>query len=566
MLPDEMEQNSMSADKPKLIVIGLDGADWEIVHPFIERGKLPVLKKLIENGTHGTMKSTIPPVTPCAWTTAYTGVNPGKHGVYDFVDFHCGSEEIPLTNGGQRKCPTFMQLCSQHGLSVGVLNAPWTYPPDELDGYVIAGMDTPEFGPRMAWPREIYEEIVVPVGEYELEPVQHLWHRDNVRIEDIDDQTDKVKEVALRLIGSRPTDVFMMVFTITDQVQHGFVGNRDLQSSTGKLYEDVVLHAYECLDAALGEILQAAGEDVPVLLVSDHGAAAFDRFVSLDAVLKDLGFLALDKGETDATSRIKSALWGLGYRVKSLLPDPILNVVRKLGAQARTAITSDLEAPAVDWANTQAIPMPSYGMIRLNVRGRDPAGTVEPGEEYESICEEIRQALLEYRDPLDEEPVFAEVLKASNIYEGPHTNGAPDLVAMRSSTRFHTFSPISIDEKTLNALKPPITPRDPTYTGTHSPEGIFVASGPGFATNGEVDDLDLQDFAPTVLAALGVPIPQYMDGHIIDGAFEDDFFAQNEPEYRDIDLSAELSKDETTAYSEEESEAVEKRLRDLGYF
>lgn len=556
----------MPTDTPKLMIIGLDGADWEIINPFLAEGKLPALRQIIENGAQGMMRSTIPPVTPCAWTTAYTGVNPGRHGVYDFVDFHCGSGEIPLTNGGQRKCPTFMQICSDQGLSVGVLNAPWTYPPDDLDGYVVSGMDTPEFGPGMSRPREIYREIVDLVGEYELEPVQHLWYRDNARIEDIDDETDNLKKVALWLMHNRPTDVFMMVFTITDQVQHGFVGNRSLRSSTGRMYEDVVLHVYECIDAALGEILDAGGDDTPVFLLSDHGGAPFERFVNLDAVLKDLGFLALNETQKNPGSRIKNALWGLGYRVKSLLPDGLLNALRKTGARARETIATELEGPGVDWARTKAIPMPSYGMIRVNVRGRDPAGIVEPGEEYEAVCEEIGEALVQYRDPVDDRPVFSEVLRAGDIYEGPHTKGAPDLVAMRSGTRFHTFSPISVQEKTLNALKPAITPRDPTYTGTHSPRGIFVASGPGLASGKETAEVHLQDFAPTVLAALGIPIPRYMDGHVIEGAFERGAFGAGQPEYTESAMSAESEESASATYSEEETKAVEERLRNLGYF
>ena len=212
------------------------------------------------------------------------------------------------------------------------------------------------------------------------------------------------------------------------------------------------------------------------------------------------------------------------------------------------------------------MPMPSYGMIRVSVRDRDPAGIVEPGEEYERVCDEIIEALTDYRDPLDGQPVFERVLRARDIYEGPHTSGAPDLVAMRSSTRFHTFSPISIDEKILTAFKPPLVPRDPTYTGTHSPEGIFVASGPGLSAGEKTGELHLRDFAPTILAALGLPVPGYMDGCVIKKAFEDGFFGDDEPRYTDDQVVPDMSKDESGTYNEEESEAVQQRLRDLGYF
>lgn len=546
------------------MIIGLDGMDWEVVGPFIEQGELPVLQGLIDRGVHSVLRSTIPPLTPCAWTTMYTGVNPGKHGVYDFANFLCGQERIELTNGGSRRCKTLMQLCSDAGLSVGVLNAPWTYPPDALDGYVVAGMDTPEFSRDMANPPAVFDEIVELVGEYSLEPARKLWLRDEPWAEEIDEEIAKLTEVAIWLIQNRPTDLFMMVFLITDLVQHGFIGDRRLKSTSGKVYDDLILHTYRLIDAAIGEMIETAG-DAPVMLMSDHGAAVFERYVIFDALFRQCGFLRLQTDRTTLIQRLKKSAWRLGYRIKAMLPDGWLRRFRRSGARIRDAIKKDLLAPEIDWSSTLAVPMPSFGMIRINLKGRDPVGIVEPGEEYERTCERISRALLEYGDPLDGAQVFGEVRRGTDVYHGPNMQWAPDLIAMPTSTRFHTFSPAATHEKTLNALRPPIVPREPNFNGTHSYNGIFLAAGDPFADRGRINQQQMQDFAPTVLAALGVPIPDYTDGRIIREAFTEEFLAGYKPEYEE---TTEIEREEepgASPYNADEAEAIEKRLQDLGY-
>lgn len=555
----------MATSKPRLIIIGLDGADWDVIEPFIQQGELPVIESLMDRGSHCVLRSTVPPVTPCAWTTMYTGVNPGKHGVYDFANYLCGQDRIHLTNGSNRRCSTFMQLCSRAGLSVGCLNAPWTYPPDPLDGYVVSGMDTPQFGPGMAHPPEVFDEIVDLVGEYDIKPSPDLGMREKPCVEEIDDRVEKLTTVAMWMMENRPTDLFMLVFLITDSIQHGFLGDRTLRSTSGRVYDDLVLHVYRLVDEAIGKMLEATGDDVPVVLVSDHGGAAFERYVIFDALFRELGFLKLKKESASLTQRVKKAAWSLGYRVKALLPDGWVRRFRKTGARVRDAIKKDFEAPEIDWNSTVAVPMPSFGMIRVNLKGRDPAGIVEPGDEYERTCERITEALEQYRDPLDGARVFAQVRRGRDIYDGPNTKWAPDLVAIPTSTRFHTFSPAGSYQKGLNSLRPPIVPREPNFNGTHSYNGVFVASRGCFEARGRIEQQQIHDIAPTVLAAIGTPIPGYMDGRVIREAFTPEFLAENEPEYDD---SAEIEHEDEqieSAYDTEEAEAVEQRLRDLGY-
>ena len=551
----------------RLMIIGLDGADWAILQPYIAAGELPALARLCADGCHGTMRSTVPPVTPCAWTTLFTGVNPGKHGVFDFVRSRCGGE-VKLTSAASRKAPTIWQLVNEAGLTWGMLNAPWTYPPDELDGYIISGMGTPRFGPEMASPRSLFAQIQELVGEYAIEPSKELWLRQNPRAENIDDEIAKLTTVAKCLLRERPTDVFMLVFLITDLVQHGFLGNRSLTSVSGEVIEDTILYMYRLVDAAVGEIIAAGGPEVPVVVLSDHGGAAFERFVNMDAVFRELGLLRL-KSSGGIGGRLRQWLWKLGYRVKGALPEGMLTRLRGAGQRARKAVVAEQQHVAgleIDWARTMAVPMPSFGMIRLNVEGRDEAGIITPGAEYETACEEIARALVEYRDGLDGRPVFSEVMRGRDIYAGPYVAEGPDLVAIPASTRFHLYSPRAFSDKALNALRPAVMKADPTYTGTHSHEGIIIGRGNIFG-RGELEECGLEDVAPSVLAALGVAIPAYMDGHVVEGLFDGEFTAANPPRYdngRKLEEQA-REQDDVAGYSEEEAAIVEQRLKDLGY-
>ena len=579
MAEDKQSQHKRNL---RLMIIGLDGADWAILQPYIDAGELPTLAGLCAEGCHGTMRSTVPPVTPCAWTTLFTGVNPGKHGVFDFVRSRCGGE-VELTSGASRKAPTIWQLANAAGLTWGMLNAPWTYPPDDLDGYMISGMGTPRFGPEMASPRSLFPHLQGLVGEYALEPSKELWLRQNPRAENIDDEIRKLTTVAKWLLRERPTDVFMMVFLITDLVQHGFLGNRSLTSVSGKVITDTVLYMYKLVDAAVGELIAAAGNNVPVMVISDHGGAPFQRFVNMDAVFRELGLLRLRSGG-GLGGRLRQWLWGLGYRLKDALPEGALNRLRGAGQRARKAVAAEkqhVEGLELDWARTIAVPMPSFGMIRMNVKGRDEAGVIAPGAEYEASCEKVTEGLLGYRDPLDGQAVFAEVLRGRDIYTGPYVEAGPDLIAIPAGTRFHFYSPQVFADKALNARRPAVMNADPTYTGTHSPEGIIVATG-GIFGRGELEECHLQDVAPSLLAALGVAIPTSMDGHIVEGLLDREFAAANPPVYDEAPDGGLCSdegrkSDEQVAvgeaeeevdfagYSEDEAAVVEQRLKDLGY-
>src|SRR5215469_9262143 len=128
---------------PKAIIIGLDAATWTLIRPWMAEGGMPNLAKLLNAGVSGKLESILPPLTPPAWTSFMTGKNPGKHGIFNFLESQPGTYGMRYANASSRRSPTFFRLLSDGGFSVGSMNTPFTYPPETLNGFQISGMDTP---------------------------------------------------------------------------------------------------------------------------------------------------------------------------------------------------------------------------------------------------------------------------------------------------------------------------------------------------------------------------------------------------------------------------------------
>ncbi len=137
---------------PKILVIGLDSATFDVIQPLINQSKLPNLQKLMANGIWGELQSTYPPITPAAWTTFMTGKNPGKHGIFHFVKRKPNSYDVRFCTAKDIHEQTLLDLFAQHGWKVGSVNMPMTYPPLETNGYVVAGVPVPPTGAHAPHP------------------------------------------------------------------------------------------------------------------------------------------------------------------------------------------------------------------------------------------------------------------------------------------------------------------------------------------------------------------------------------------------------------------------------
>jgi predicted AlkP superfamily phosphohydrolase/phosphomutase len=197
-----------------------------------------------------------------------------------------------------------------------------------------------------------------------------------------------------------------------------------------------------------------------------------------------------------------------------------------------------------------------YAQVRLNLQGREPEGIVRP-EEREAVVAEVKRVLLGIEDPETGERLFRGALSRDELYHGPHTEAAADVVGLPAE---------GVDAPgRLAAAEAPMVSAVTGAAPVHTLSGLFFAVGPVFrrgrvALRGEASILDV---GPTLLHALGVNLPQDIDGRVITRAFDPAYLAEHPPKYSEACLGPRETVEE--AYTEEEADEVEKRLRDLGY-
>ncbi len=234
--------------RPQLIVIGLDGADWRIIDPLLEQGALPNLQRLIDTGCRGELASTFPPHTPCAWSTIFTGVNPGKHGIFTFHSIIPGTYTWRLTRSSDRKARALWEIANAAGLTVGAVNIPMTWPAEQVDGYMISGMiGAPAVTPTAFWPRALAEDVRRLVPDLSMEVVAR--HAGHYAIDEMKATMDRRLALVRELLTTRPTDIFLAVITYTDAVQHHWLADDSVRLDGA---EEVLRATYARTDRLLG--------------------------------------------------------------------------------------------------------------------------------------------------------------------------------------------------------------------------------------------------------------------------------------------------------------------------
>lgn len=549
----------------KLLVFGLDGADYDLTAGWIESGHLPNLASLAARGSLGPLATVSPPITPAAWTSLITGKNPGKHGVYAFHRLWAESDELTLAPPS--RAVTVFRILEAAGLRVGVFNVPWTYPPEPLEGFVVSGAGAPQVDASIGHPEGIVEALVEAVGPYDVWPTRIIAGE---QLDDgiLEQQMQLVTDGLLALLAQFPCDAVMSGSMLPDMVQHGFFGNRSAMTTSGEQLEDAIRHTYERVDAALGRLLrQACDENTVVIVASDHGGVPADRLVNLEQLFIERGYLARrpKEGATRADSVRRSlarpalALW---TAAKAALPAFVVDRLRGTARRARGDLARGFSSWATDWSRTVAAPWSNNGTIRINLKDRDPQGIVD-SEDYGKVREEIAGFLTSLRDPEDGGPVFEAIHRQEELFEGPYAEEGPDLQLEGRDWRY--VMPTARHPETLDLLEvqpEPIVRLERPW-GSHGPKGILLMAGAGVEPGVTTEGASLMDVAPTLLALLDVPVPSDMDGRVLTEALRP---AARSRVRSCAPLPLRSPADERhVAYSAEEQQQIERRLAEMGY-
>lgn len=543
--------------RARTVVIGLDGATWSLLDRFILRGIMPNLGRLCAEGVHGPLWSVVPPMTATAWTTYQTGKGPGKHGIYDWTEPVDGTYLYRPIDSTRVQSRTLFELLSDHGMRVATVNLPLTFPARPINGIAVGDMLTPDkTTPGFTWPAEFKATLDQLAPDYLIDT--HLTDREDdilpflARLRAMIDGRTRVIRA---LMAQETWDLFCTVFVEMDRMQHCLWHIFDpshprYDARLAEKYEAPILDIYRLIDDRIGEMVEQRPPNSNVLFISDHGFGHCRYKVFLNTWLAREGFLTFREGGRENRERlhkVRNVLDRAGISTRK-----ILDAARRVGGDALLRGAGDnlsRFATDIDWEKTQAF-CHGTNAIRINVRGREKNGSVDPAD-YDAVVERLRERLLLLRDP-EGNRIITRVVRRDELYEGPEVGLAADLlVADHDDSVWFYYSEGDVPEEVFQVSG--------WASGNHKPDGLFLAWGPDIRTGESLPDANIADILPTIFALMDVPIPDDVDGRVLREVM------RANRGIRPLHTEATAYAGVTGKHDAATDRAIEDRLRGLGY-
>jgi len=507
----------MEPERRKILAIGLDAAEWTLIRDWAAKGLLPTFARLIDEGTLATLDTTCNQFPDTVWSCLYSGTNPGKFGKYFYVGYDPATGGLRHVKDDQFSERPFWRLLSDAGRRVGVVDAVKIPASRDLNGVHIANWGAHATKtPTESWPPELLAEVRREIGEH---PVGDIDAMDDTlasyrrKRADLLEGVRKHGELNRWLMKTNDWDVHYASFSETHQVGHFFWHWMDEQhprhvpghSKISATMRDV----YVAVDAEIGRLMEAAGDHVTTMVFAGHGMGAlYHASWSLRDVLHLLGYGPENAGAA-ASRRATENPW---RKLKMIVPGWLQYAIKnRLPERWQDWLLFKWYAGRFDPRGWTAFSVPSndaVGLIRVNVRGTDRHGTIEPSE-VPRVCDEIVEALEELTDPVTGRRVVAEVTRLHDVFEGPHVAEKPHLSVMWDAS----FPWSSIHSPRFGTL----TLKDlDSRSGSHTPIGFLLAHGPKIPRGVERERRHIYDVCPTILSLAGVAPPSGLDGRAIE--------------------------------------------------
>jgi predicted AlkP superfamily phosphohydrolase/phosphomutase len=551
----------MPSASAKVCVIGLDGATFDVLDRWVGAGEMPNLARLMERSARADLLSTVPPVTGPAWTSMTTGVNPGRHGIFDFVKVRDSGTKTRLVNSRDVLPPRIWDLFQQAGYGVGVYRVPVTYPATAVNGFMVTGLLTPPRGRYLSHPPELADTIRA-AGKHWLHP---LGDREGVvgRPPQILSADRSSMAVLRKLLEQFQPSFFMGVNSELDHMQHrAWAHCIGADGSEGTPEWETVRQFFRSLDDGIGWLVDFFGPEAYVFVASDHGFGHLDAVFGMNEWLAAHGYIKLRRARLGAyklhvraARAAKRALEAMGLLEAARAVLRKLRVVPDASSSKGSWVRHPM-ANLVDWSRTSALLRSSSAQgLYLNTPGRSLTPTLLTPQDRQDLLARLKADLLAIDDPETGEPLVTFLRDRDEVFEGPYVHDAPDLfLAMRNDA----VAPVSYTGR------PGWLGPTNVFSGVHRPNGVFLAAGPDIRPE-VVPDLNILDVAPTVLHAAGLAVPRYMEGQVRMDLFREGTAAGGEVRYSDAELDLSAAGKEPEFAEAEDTREVEKRLRDLGY-
>jgi len=461
----------------RVILFGVDGADWSFLEGWMRAGHMPNLSRLVEEGASASLGSVVPLNSASAWVSMMTGKNPGSHGVFGFAKNAGGTYRRRTVTSGDIAAATLWETANAAGEPAGSVNCPITYPPLPVDGFMVSGIVTPS-NDLWAHPPELEGELRDRFGPYLVDVSwaavdEHTPGEREKFLADLYLMTRKQEEVALRCAARREWKFLGIFCTGTDRIMHRFwhYTDRDhpvYDKEASRVFGKEIRKYFSLVDDVLGRVLKEV-RDASVVVASDHGFGPLYHRFYLRNWLAEKGHLA-ESGKPDSEA--------------------------------------DESLRGIDLKNSKAFPASlSESGVWINLEGRQPEGTVSPAE-YEKLRDRIIKELNEFKADGGARPV-KKAMKREDVLQGRFVGEAPDILVEPAETFIvdDSFHDKLID---ISAVE----------TGTHRDRGVFVAWGKGIKAGARLDEVNMADVLPTLLALGGMPVPEDIEGRVVKEAFK----------------------------------------------
>jgi len=439
--------------RPRVFLLGLDGTPYSLMQDLFAKGVLKNLAEIAGKGTLCQMSTTIPDVSSVAWTTFMTGVNPGRHGVFGFVDLKPGTYTNYYPNATHIRSPCLWHLLGKEGKRSIIVNMPSTYPAQELNGTLISGFVAIDLE-RATYPKSLVPWLKKIDYRLDVDASKARTEKDKF-IEDLYTSLANREQAFRKLMLEEPWDLFAAVVTGTDRLHH-FLW--DAYEDPDSPYHGAFLDYYRNIDAMAGRLYETLEGETTFLALSDHGFGRLRRDVYINRWLEEQGYLSF--------------------------------------ASEKKASIEDIEPE-----KTRAFCM-DPGRIYLNVKKRFPAGSVLPGKSSESLRDELAERLggLSFRaDGGPAEPVLRRIFRKEELYRGPFLTSAPDLVLLANpgnNLRGATGRDSVFDAQGA-------------FTGMHTQDDAFFLSD---RPSVEAHDLHILDVTKTAASLLSSNVAEAIEG------------------------------------------------------
>ncbi len=491
----------------RTLFIGMDGATFTVLDDLTKSAQgaepvMPFLARVFAGGARAKLRSTPNPLTPPAWVSLMTGRGPGHHGVFDFIRAEERGDEVYFTLYDSRDCrvETIWSIASRQGKRVAALNFPFTAPPSkELNGFVVPGFVPWRHLRRNTHPAGVYDRLkTIPnfnAQELAWDFEQEKQSGDQLSNEDREawvsyhlPREQQWFKVAEYLMREEAPELMAVLFDGVDKLQHQAWQFVDPALQKGEMspyhrrMRELSLSYFRQLDGFIEKLVTAAGPEVQVFFASDHGFTASTEIVRINAYLAEKGYVHWkDIPEGDAGKRRDNSYFAY-----------------------------------LDWSRTTAYcRTPSCNGITIRV-ARNPGETGIAASEYESFRTKLIRDLEDFKDAKTGQRIIAEIHKREDVFPGAAMTDAADLQLV-----LRDFGFVSVKNRA-----PAVEPREYPI-GTHHPDGVFIAYGPGIESGKMLGRRHITDVSSTLLYSLGLPVPSDFEGTVPPAMFTAQYKAAN---------------------------------------